>query len=272
MRWYCIVWRLSSDTGQPLGLALELRDSAASEGALSRQRAITERLLLGALREQDATRQALDANRVKSYFLRSMSHELRAPLNAIGGYTDLMQMGLHGPVTPQQVQDLERIRHSQQHLVKLIAEIVTYVQIGSGHVEYQFSLVTVESALTGALDILDVAIREKHLTLNRQAIGASAAFWADPDRVLQILVNLLTNAVKYTPPGGAITLSATATSDAMLIHVADNGPGIPVEKQQAIFEPFIQLASGEANRSGGVGLGLTISRELARAMRGDLTV
>jgi signal transduction histidine kinase len=272
MRWYCIAWRLSSDTGQPLGLALELRDSAAGEGALSRQRAITERLLLGALREQDATRQALDANRVQSYFLRSMSHELRAPLNAIGGYADLMQMGLHGPVTPRQVQDLERIRHSQQHLVKLIAEIVTYVQIGSGHVEYRFSLVTVDSALNGTIDIMDAAIREKQITLDRQAVGANLAFWADPDRVLQILVNLVTNAVKYTPPGGAITLSATATSDAVRIHVADNGPGIPPDKLAAIFEPFVQLTAGEADRSGGVGLGLTISRELARAMHGDLTV
>jgi signal transduction histidine kinase len=271
-RWRCTVWPLAPDTGSPQGLAVEIRDNAPIEEALSRQRAISERLLLGALREQDATRQALDASRVKSYFLRSMSHELRAPLNAIGGYAELMEMGLHGPVTPQQKEDLARIKHSQQHLAKLIAEIVTYVQIGSGHVEYHLSEVSVQSALDSVIHMLDVAINDKRLTLDRQAVDSRSVLWTDPDRVVQILVNLVTNAVKYTPAGGAITLSATTTSDAVLIHVADNGPGIPPDKLTSIFEPFVQLTSGADSRGGGVGLGLTISRELARAMRGDLTV
>jgi signal transduction histidine kinase len=271
-RWRCTVWPLSSGTGSPQGLAVEIRDNAPIEGALSRQRAITERLLIGALRDQEASRQVLEAQRVKSDFLRSMSHELRAPLNAIGGYAELMEMEVHGPVTSQQQVALARIRHSQQHLVKLIAEIVTFVQIGSGRVEYHFSEVSVESALTGAVDMLDGAIKDKQLTLDRQAVDSRSVLWADPDRLLQILVNLLTNAVKYTPEGGTITLRATTTPDAVAIHVADNGPGIPADKLTSIFEPFIQLTAGVSSRGGGVGLGLTISRELARAMQGDLTV
>ena len=225
--------------------------------------------------EADALRDSAEAaNRAKSDFLGSMSHELRTPLNAIGGYTDLIEMGLRGPVTAEQRTDLTRIRRNQQHLLRLISDILNFVRTESGRMEYVFTDVPVETTVTDVLEMLDGAMEQRHITLQRLPGAASATVWADGNRVRQILLNLLMNAVKYSPRdgGGTITLSTTMTRYDVLIQVADTGPGIPPEKLEAIFEPFVQLATGLADRQAGVGLGLAISRDLARAMNGDLRV
>ncbi len=224
--------------------------------------------------EADTLRAAAEvANRVKSDFLANMSHELRTPLNLIGGYAELIEMGLRGPVTSEQRTDLMRIKSSQQHLLTLITEVLNFVRTESGRVEYRFSEVPVRAALTDIAVMLDAAIKDKGLALERLPTETDAVVWADPGRVRQILMNLVMNAVKYTPAGGGnITLGATALRDTVIIQVTDPGPGIPQEKLEEIFEPFVQLATGLTNRQGGVGLGLAISRDLARAMNGDLTV
>jgi signal transduction histidine kinase len=224
--------------------------------------------------EADALRASADAaNRAKSDFLGSMSHELRTPLNAIGGYTDLIDMGLRGPVTAEQRTDLTRIRRNQQHLLGLISDILNFVRTESGRMEYNFADVPVEPTINQVVEMLEGAMGPRNITLERLPGDASATVWADGNRVRQILLNLLTNAVKYSrEEGGTITLGTTMTRYDVLIQVSDNGPGIPPENLEAIFEPFVQLATGLANRQGGVGLGLAISRDLARAMSGDLTV
>lgn len=224
--------------------------------------------------EADALRIAADtASRAKSNFLGSMSHELRTPLNAIGGYAELIEMGLRGPVTPDQRTDLTRIRQNQRHLLGLISEILNFVRAESGRMEYRFSEVSIESALDDVVEMLDGPIKDRHLTLDRRAGIADAQVWADPDRVRQILINLVMNAVKYTPAGaGTITLSYTMTRHDVIVQIADTGPGIPPEMLEAIFEPFVQLDTGLTNRKGGVGLGLAIGRDMARAMNGELTV
>ena len=224
--------------------------------------------------EADALRDSAEAaNRAKSDFLGSMSHELRTPLNAIGGYTDLIDMGLRGPVTAAQRTDLSRIRRNQQHLLKLISDILNFVRTESGRMEYDFTDVPVETTVNQVVEMLGVAMEQGNIALERLPGDASATVWADDNRVRQILLNLLMNAIKYTPAtGGIITLSTTMTRYDVLVQVSDNGPGIPPEKLEAIFEPFVQLATGLADRQGGVGLGLAISRDLARAMSGDLTV
>ena len=225
-------------------------------------------------READVLRaSANEANRAKSAFLGSMSHELRTPLNAIGGYVELLQAASHGPLNPEQRADLGRIKHNQEHLIALIAQILTFVRTESGRMEYQFANVPVHAVMEDVCHLLDGTARERRVALEIQAEDFDASVWADPDRVRQILVNLVMNAVKYCPTGkGRITLNSSATDDTVNIHVADTGPGIPAEKLEAIFEPFVQLAGGVASRQGGVGLGLAISRDLARAMKGDLTV
>jgi signal transduction histidine kinase len=213
------------------------------------------------------------ANRAKSTFLGKMSHELMTPLNAIGGYVSLLEMGLRGPVSPEQMVDLECIRRSQENLLTLISELLTFVQSESGRLEYRFSAVSVQGMLHEVADTLRGAVDEGRFALVHWPTDVDAMMWVDPDRARQILLNLVMNGVKYaTAAGGHITLSFDTTPQTVSIHVADTGPGIPGEKLVAIFEPFVQLANGLTERRGGVGLGLTISRDLARAMKGDLTV
>jgi signal transduction histidine kinase len=224
--------------------------------------------------QADELREAADAaNRAKSAFLGNMTHELLSPLNAIGGYADIMEMELHGPVTSEQRADLERIKRNQEHLVALISGILQYVRSETGHTDYQLARLAVGSLVREAADMLAGAASTKDLGLRVQPSDDDAAVWADHVRVRQILVNLVTNAVKYSPTGaGGIVLSSTAGPDVVSIHVSDAGPGIPRERLGAIFEPFVQLENGRRDRQGGVGLGLAISRDLARGMKGDLTV
>ena len=225
-------------------------------------------------REAQAMREAAEAaNRAKSSFLGNMSHELVTPLNAIGGYVTLLEMGLRGPVTAEQRVDLTRIRHNQLHLVALISEILTFVRSEGGQLEYRFADVSVQQALHDVADMLQGAVDERQLTLAVSVGDDDPVVWADGDRLRQILLNLVMNAVKYaTGAGGRITATVTSTAHTVAIHVLDNGPGIPGDKLAAIFEPFVQLTSALSDRRGGVGLGLAISRELARRMRGELTV
>ncbi|HEU4786447.1 MAG TPA: ATP-binding protein, partial [Gemmatimonadaceae bacterium] len=152
-------------------------------------------------------------------------------------------------------------------------EILTVVRSEGGQLEYRFAEVSVQRALHDVADMLQGAVDERQLTLVVQDGDDDAAMWADGDRLRQILLNLVMNAVKYaTGAGGRITLSVTSTAHAVAIHVSDNGPGIRGDKLAAIFEPFVQLTNALTDRRGGVGLGLAISRDLARKMRGDLTV
>jgi signal transduction histidine kinase len=224
--------------------------------------------------ETNALRAAADvANRAKSAFLGSMSHELRTPLNVIGGYLELIEMGLRGPVTSEQLADFARIKHYREHLLALISEVLNFVGSESGRLEYHFANVLLGPVLTDVAEMLSRVADERKLTLDVRPSDVGASVWADESRLHQILMNLVTNALKYTPVGGGIiTLSSAVTPDSVVIHVADQGPGIPIEHREAIFEPFVQLTSGLADRRGGVGLGLAISRDLARAMKGDITV
>jgi signal transduction histidine kinase len=225
-------------------------------------------------READALRLAAEAaNQSKSEFLASMSHELRTPLNAIGGFAELIDLGIEGPVTEAQRVALARIKRNQEHLLAVITEILNFVRIESGRMEYSNSEVPLPAALTSVREMLDVALQEKQLIVIGPSTDVRAVAWADPDRVRQIIMNLLMNAVKYMSlKGGSITLSCGTIGEMVFAKVADTGPGMPAAKLQSIFEPFVQLSSGMAERRGGVGLGLAISRDLAQAMGGDLTV
>ena len=225
-------------------------------------------------READALRLAAElANKSKSEFLGAMSHELRTPLNAIGGFAELIDLGIEGPVTEKQHAALTRIRANQEHLLGLITEILNFVRIESGRMEYRNAEISMTHALADVAAMLSAVIGEKGLVLEMSGGEANVMAWGDPDRVRQIIVNLLMNAVKYTPQnGGTITLSCEVAGDQVRTRVRDTGPGIPTEKLESIFEPFVQLMGGLADRRGGVGLGLAISRDLARAMNGDLTV
>ena len=212
------------------------------------------------------------ASEAKSAFLGMMSHELRTPLNAIGGYVDLIDMGLRGPVTTEQHTDLVRIRSNQRHLLALVSDVLNFVQLGAGRLSYDMADVVAEEVVTDAVALVEPLMLKKRLILEHAAPKESSVVRTDRERMRQILLNLLSNAIKFTPPRGRIAVAYEVMEHVVLVHVADTGVGVPSDKVEAIFEPFVQVNSGLARGDGGVGLGLAISRDLARAMGGDITV
>jgi PAS domain S-box-containing protein len=219
-----------------------------------------------------ARRDAEAANRAKADFLATMSHELRTPLNAIGGYAELLQMGIRGPVTTQQRDDLARIRKSQHHLLGLINEVLNYAKIDTGAVRYDVADVALLEVIASVEPLVAPQLAAKQLTYVARPSHPAPSARADREKVRQILLNLLSNAVKFTEPGGRVEVSCAPHGDRVLVRVADSGIGIPDDKQSAIFEPFVQVDARLARVQEGVGLGLAISRDLARGMHGDLTV
>jgi signal transduction histidine kinase len=225
-------------------------------------------------REAESRRKAAEsANQSKREFLRNVSHELRTPLNAIGGFVELLEMGISGPATDNQRLALARIKANQQHLLGLITGLQDLMRVESAGMEFRSTGVSMTQALAEVAQMLSAPIADKGLILDGPHGNADAVAWADPDRVRQILVNLVMNAVKYTPLNrGIISLSCAVEGDRVLARVSDTGPGIPSEALESIFEPFVQLTARLEDRRGGVGLGLAISRDLARAMAGDLSL
>jgi signal transduction histidine kinase len=201
-----------------------------------------------------------------------MSHELRTPLNAIGGYTQLMEHGIGGPVTEQQEVYLARIRGSQQHLLSIITDLLNYSRIEAGQLAYDTVAVPVHDLVETVLPLLEPQAAAKGLALEHGPCAPGLIGRADRVKAEQIVLNLLSNAVKFTPPGGRIAVACGIAGDLVAISVRDTGPGIPADKQVAIFEPFVQLGRTLTSPHEGTGLGLAISRDLARAMDGDITV
>jgi signal transduction histidine kinase len=218
------------------------------------------------------TEEAQQANRAKSDFLTTMSHELRTPLNAIGGYVDLMEMGLRGPVTEEQRRDLARIKTSQEHLLGLISGVLDLGRIEAGRVSYTYTTVSVAAYLRGLDALVTPQAAAKDVVLQHVRSGEDLAVVADREKLRQIMLNLLSNAIRHTPPGGAVTLSAESRGSRVAIIVDDTGPGVPPDKRDVIFEPFVQLDRSLTQTREGLGLGLAISRDLACGMAGDLVV
>lgn len=221
--------------------------------------------------ERLARAEAEEANRAKSEFLARMSHDLRTPLNAIGGYAQLIEEAIWGEPTEGQRESLRRIRRAQEHLLTLINDVLSFAKLEAGQVRVQIREVSVREIITGLQSFIEPQAASKHLTFER-VDGPDVIALADPDRVTQILVNLLTNAVKFTDPGGRVTLTWQASAADVLISVQDTGRGIPADRHEAIFDPFVQSGTAAEEGRQGVGLGLAIGRELARMLNGELSV
>jgi PAS domain S-box-containing protein len=220
----------------------------------------------------EARRQAEEANRAKTDFLATMSHELRTPLNAISGYTSLLQLGIKGPLTDDQQEFLRRIDRSGRYLLSLIQDVLSFAKLETGHVEFTVSEIPVEPVLTEMESLLLPQIRDAGLTLDIAECSPSVRVVADAERLRQIMLNLLGNAVKFTPRGGCIRVECVEEASEVRIMVRDTGIGIPPDKRDAIFAPFVQLQREASGSQAGAGLGLAISRDLVRGMSGDLLV
>lgn len=212
------------------------------------------------------------ANKAKSEFLATMSHELRTPLNAIGGYAQLLEMGIRGPVNSEQVEDLQRIRRSQAHLLGLINDIMNFVRLETGRVVFHNAEHRIGDILDTIQALTGPQVLANKLHYHVDHCDEHQSVWGDRDKIQQILINLVSNSIKFTPAGGNITVSCEDDGADVLIRISDTGSGIPGEKLADIFDPFVQVNARFTRPQDGVGLGLAISRDLARAMKGDLSV
>jgi PAS domain S-box-containing protein len=273
-------YREAMDTGRvtsaeayfaPLGTWFDVRSYPWPGGLMVHFRDIGARKTAEAERERLFTA-AEAANQAKSEFLAVMSHELRTPLNAIGGYAELMELGIHGPVTPEQRQALARIQQSQRHLLGLINQVLSYTRLDAGGVAYDLVDVPVAEALGSAEALVLPQARARGLTYVLGGCPPGLAARADRDKLQQILLNLLSNAIKFTEPGGEVRVTCAADEGAVRVEVRDTGVGIAAHQLTRIFEPFVQADQRLTRPHEGVGLGLAISRDLAGGMGGGLTV
>lgn len=219
-----------------------------------------------------ARRAADEANKAKVEFLSMMSHDLRTPLNAVNGYADLLLMGVRGELTEAQEKDLNRIKDAGNFLLGLINDILSFAKLELGKAELHIKPVAVLGVLMQAEELMGTRFSDAGVAYRREEVSEDLLVNADPDRLQQVLLNLLTNAAKFTPAGGRVTLSASRVGERVHISVADTGRGIPAAQIQDIFKPFSQVDPQADRKKGGVGLGLAIGRELARSMEGDLSV
>jgi signal transduction histidine kinase len=257
---------------QPLTEADGTRVGVVAHGADVTEHTLARRdLELAREIAENARREAEQANRAKSEFLTTMSHELRTPLNAVAGYSDLLLLGVRGELTEPQREDLERIKRSGQYLLGLINDVLNFAKLEAGQVEFHVDEIPMSQLLEGLEDLIRPQMNAKGLLFRHGEGMTDERVRVDPEKVRQILLNLLTNAAKFTEPGGEIVLSCDLDEDFVRIAVRDNGRGIADDQLARVFDPFVQVDRHLTPQSQqGVGLGLAISRDLAIGMGGKL--
>ena len=269
---------LRDPEGRLLGFAKVTRDLTARRAA--------DALLLAATEAAEQARAAAEAaNAAKSDFLATMSHEIRTPINAVLGYLDLLEMEVSGPLVHQQREFIGRARLSGRHLLGLIDDVLDLSRLEAKRVSIERARGRLADVVNEAVALVVPGAATRDITLTNAASfhADGVGYWGDSERVRQVVVNLLSNAVKFTAAGGRITVSAgiaegpppsagLAGGPWAYVRVEDTGEGIPADRLNAVFEPFVQADMSRTRQHGGTGLGLSISRHLARLMGGAITV
>ncbi|MGH7604937.1 MAG: sensor histidine kinase [Gemmatimonadaceae bacterium] len=222
--------------------------------------------------EAEAARaEAERANNSKTDFLAVMSHELRTPLTAIMGYEELLSDGITGPVTELQRQQLGRINASARHLLGLIDEILTFARVDIGRERVRWESMSVNHTLTDAAALVEPMATAKKLKLIVKLLEEDQSIQTDGTKLRQMLVNILSNGIKFTD-SGEVQLGCAVNNGMLEVTIADTGVGIAAENIEYVFEPFWQAEQTATRKTGGTGLGLSVTRKLARLLGGDVTV
>jgi PAS domain S-box-containing protein len=232
----------------------------------------TRELELALEGEQIARREAEAANRIKSELFARLSHEFRTPLHAVSGYLEILQQNIHGGLTSDQRRDVDRIHQAQEHLLNLVNMILDFAKIEGGPIELTMAEIPIDETLRAAESLVEPQFAKKKISYAHRSGDPRLTVFADREKLQQIVVNLLANAMKFTAPGGSVETEWIVEDETLLVRIRDTGTGIPADKIDEIFEPFVQLRAPGTMPPGGTGLGLAISRDLARAMGGDVRV
>jgi signal transduction histidine kinase len=241
-------------------------------GTLAALESANERLAAALAEAGEARLMAERANNAKTSFLRAMSHELRTPLNAISGYTEILELGIRGVVNPEQSKDLGRIKRAAAYLLRLINDVLTVARL-EGARPLNLISIPVNPMLAEVEGLCALQAKANGVALSITPCAGEVYVSADAERFQQILLNLITNAIKFTPTSGSIAVTSDDETGMLRLRVKDTGVGVRAIDIDRVFEPFVQIDRHLTTATQqGVGLGLSISRELARAMHGDLTL
>lgn len=214
----------------------------------------------------------VEADRAKSEFISTVSHELRTPMTSIKGYADLLALGMAGPLNDQQKHFINIIRNNAERMVALVNDLLDISRIESGRLQLELRALHIHEVVDQVVTALQPRAQNKNLTLTVGVPTDLPPVWGDPTRVAQILTNLISNAIQYTPPGGRITVSAQVNGDMLEVSVADTGIGISKEDQKKIFDRFFRANDPLVQETPGTGLGLPITASLVQMHGGQIWV
>ena len=251
---------------------IDLTDLHRMQTQLERYKDSLENLVDERTKElRDSNRELLEATKAKDKFLAAMSHELRTPLNSVIGFSGTLLQGLAGELNEEQAKQLNLVQRSGQHLLVLVNQVLDLSRIEAGQEQPEYIEFAVRPFVESVLEDVSTLAADRGLRLESDALGAPATMEADPDRLKQVLLNLLGNAIKFTEEGG-VRLSVSHHDEIVTFRVLDTGPGISLEDQTHVFEAFYQMRTPAGHKPSGTGLGLSISQELVELMGGRITL